>query len=142
MSNKKSTIFLVDDTATILAVGKAILGNLYRVVTMDSGERLFKALEKITPDLILLDLEMPNMSGYDVISRLKDNPQTAHIPVIFLTFINDADYKRKGFDLGAVDYINKPISPPHLLKRVEECLAMEPLKAQQVDNSQNTEEMA
>ena len=141
MADERETIFLVDDTATVLSMGKDILSGRYRVITFDSGERLFKALDRIIPDLILLDLEMPEMSGYEVIERLKSNPETTHIPVIFLTAIDNAEAEVKGFDLGAADYISKPMSPPRLLKRVEVCLAMERQKLALINYNNNLEGM-
>jgi len=91
---------------------------MYTVITMPSGEKLFAALKKLVPDLILLDVDMPDMSGYDVIKGLKLNPETADIPVIFLTGKNEAENELMGLTLGAVDYITKPFSQPILLKRV------------------------
>jgi len=76
-------------------------------------------LEKTKPDLILLDVEMPEMSGYDAIWEIKSNPETAEIPVIFLTGKDDPEDELKGLSLGAVDYIAKPFSPPLLIKRIE-----------------------
>ena len=110
---------MVDDNIVNLNTGKSSLQNKYTVVTIPSGEKLFLALEKTTPDLILLDIEMPGMSGYDVIRGLKLDPKTAEIPVIFLTGKNEVKDEVKGFTLGAVDYITKPFSHPLLLKRVE-----------------------
>jgi len=141
MTDKRKTVFLVDDSATILATGKDVLGGHYNVITFDSGSRLFKALERITPDLILLDLEMPEMSGYEVIKLLKSNPETIHIPVIFITSAGDAESEVQGFALGASDYITKPIMPPRLLKRVEVCLKMESQRLALVNYTNNLEEM-
>lgn len=118
MENKKS-IMIVDDNMTNLKIGRSALTNQYNVYTVVSGEKLFQMLEKVSPDLILLDVEMPEMDGYEAIRRLKADKKTAAIPVIFLTARNDSISELEGLSLGAVDYIIKPFSPPILLKRVE-----------------------
>jgi len=119
MNEQKPCIFLVDDNIVNLNLGKNVLQHMYTVITIPSGEKLFTALKKLKPDLILLDIEMPGMSGYDTIKGLKINPETADIPVIFLTAKTANDDELFGLSLGAVDYITKPFSPPILLKRVE-----------------------
>ncbi|MCL2124533.1 MAG: response regulator [Oscillospiraceae bacterium] len=119
MEEKKACIFLIDDNIVNLNTGKSALQHKYTVITIPSGEKLFFALEKVRPDLILLDVDMPGMSGYDVMRGLKLNTDTADIPVIFLTGKNEVKDELHGFTLGAVDYITKPFSPPLLLKRVE-----------------------
>ena len=119
MSEQKRCIFLVDDNIVNLNTGKNALQDKYTVITIPSGERLFTALKKLKPDLILLDIEMPGMNGYDTIKGLKINAETASIPVIFLTAKNANEDELIGLSLGAVDYIAKPFSPPILLKRVE-----------------------
>jgi putative two-component system response regulator len=118
MSEAKKTIFLVDDSVTNLTVGRNALAGHYNVSTINSGERLLKMLEKSIPDLILLDIEMPDIDGYDAIKVIKSKRETEHIPVIFLTAKNDAEGELEGLSLGAVDYITKPFSPPLLLKRI------------------------
>jgi putative two-component system response regulator len=91
---------------------------------------LFKILEKTTPDLILLDIEMPEMSGYEVIKKLREMPKVRDIPVIFLTAKNDDGSELEGLSLGAIDYISKPFSPPLLVKRIENHLKLEIQKKQ------------
>ncbi|MCL2619584.1 MAG: response regulator [Defluviitaleaceae bacterium] len=125
MQEVRKTIFLVDDELTNLKVGKAALGGHYNVVTLNSGSALFVMLENVRPDLILLDVNMPEMDGHEVITRLKTNPATSEIPVIFLTALNDEAMELKGLTLGAVDYIAKPFSAPLLLKRLEVHLLVE-----------------
>ncbi|MCL2357201.1 MAG: response regulator [Defluviitaleaceae bacterium] len=125
MENDRKTIFLVDDEVTNLAVGKNALVADYNVFALNSGATLFNMLEKVQPDLILLDVKMPEMTGYDVIKRLKANEKTAVIPVIFLTALNDEEGELEGLSLGAVDYIAKPFSPQLLLKRLEVHLLVE-----------------
>ncbi|MDR0491464.1 MAG: response regulator [Oscillospiraceae bacterium] len=119
MTGQKHSIFLVDDNIVNLNMGKTILQNKYTVFTIPSGEKLMASLTNLKPDLILLDIDMPEISGYDVIKMLKCNPETADIPVIFLTGKSNSDDELLGLSLGAIDYITKPFSQSILLKRVE-----------------------
>ena len=119
MEEQKPCIFLVDDNILNLNSGKSFLQDDYTVITIPSGEKLFGSVEKVKPDLILLDVDMPDMSGYDAIKNLKSNPETADIPVIFLTVKVATDNEQFGLTLGAVDFITKPFSQSLLLKRVE-----------------------
>ncbi|MCL1894753.1 MAG: response regulator [Holophagaceae bacterium] len=128
LKETRKTIFMVDDDPTILAVGVNVLGEHYDVLTLNSGAKLLKAIEKNIPDLILLDIEMPEMNGLDVIKLLKCNAKTAEIPVIFLTGSKDADIQLEGMSFGAADYLNKPLSPPSLLKRIEMQMLIESQK--------------
>ncbi|MCL2260232.1 MAG: response regulator [Fibromonadales bacterium] len=118
MDIERKTIFLVDDDATNLTVGKIALAEHYKVLTLDSGFRLLKILEKNIPDLILLDVEMPEMNGYETIRVLKSKDETRHIPVIFLTAKIGQEHREEGLSHGAVDYITKPFSTPHLLRQL------------------------
>ncbi|MDR2592898.1 MAG: response regulator [Chitinispirillales bacterium] len=124
-AQKRKTVFLVDDDLTNLTVGIAALEELYDVLTLSSGELLIKMLGKSVPDLILLDVNMPGMNGYDTIRHIKGNPATAGIPVIFLTAKSDGGSELEGLSLGAVDYIIKPFSAALLLKRIEIHLLLE-----------------
>lgn len=119
MRTMRKTIMMVDDNITNLSIGKQVLKEIYDVYTLPSGEKLFQLIEKKRPDLILLDVEMPGLNGYDVIKILKSKESTKEIPVIFLTARSDAESELEGFSLGAIDYIRKPFSPPLLLKRIE-----------------------
>ncbi|MDR3300813.1 MAG: response regulator [Candidatus Accumulibacter sp.] len=141
MDNLRKTIILVDDNISNLTIGKNVLRDKYNVFTVSSGEKLFKMLEKITPNFIMLDIEMPEMDGYAVIRELKKNPQTAPIPVIFLTARNDSNSELEGLSLGAVDYISKPFSPPLLLKRIELHSLIESQKRELKDYNDNLQEM-
>ncbi|MDR2692937.1 MAG: response regulator [Chitinispirillales bacterium] len=118
-AQKRKTVFLVDDDLTNLTVGISALEELYDVLTLSSGELLLKMLGKSVPDLILLDVEMPGMNGYEAIRHIKGNSVTAAIPVIFLTAKSDGGSELEGLSLGAVDYIVKPFSAALLLKRIE-----------------------
>ena len=128
--NQLRRIFLVDDSPVYLNAGKQALQEKYTVVTIPSGEKLLLMLQKARPDLILLDVEMPGMSGYDTIWEIKANPETADIPVIFLTGKNDPEDELRGLSLGAVDYITKPFSPPLLFKRIELQLLLQMQKSE------------
>jgi putative two-component system response regulator len=119
MEGRKACIFLVDDNIINLNAGKIALQHEYTVITIPSGEKLLLSLEKVKPDLILLDIDMPGLSGYETIKQLKSNPETADIPVIFLTGKNEPESELMGLSLGAVDYITKPFSQAILLKRVD-----------------------
>ena len=117
--NDKATILVVDDTPDNLALMSALLKNTYRVKVANHGDKGLRIATSVTPpDLILLDVMMPDIDGYEVCRRLKADPRTCHIPVIFLTARSEAEDEQKGLSLGAADYITKPISPPILLARV------------------------
>lgn len=122
--NKKFTVLAVDDTPENLDVVKGILTPEYIVKAAISGPMALKIVEKQPPDLILLDIMMPEMSGYDVCEKLKSNPDTKDIPVIFLTAMNQTADESSGFELGASDYITKPVNPPILDARVKTHLAL------------------
>jgi len=136
MERETKTVFLVDDTSTNLAVGRDALEEIYDVYTFNSGPRVLKVLEKNTPDLILLDIEMPEMNGYEVMKHIRSNPETAQIPVIFLTSRSDGESELEGLSLGAIDYIFKPFSPVLLLKRIENHLLMESQKRELMEQKQ------
>ena len=125
---KKSRILVVDDEITNIIMLKRILGEHYTVHVSTSGSDAIEAATELLPDLILLDILMPDMDGYDVISKLKDSSETKRIPVIFLTAMTSPADEIKGLNFGAVDYIFKPFSPELLLKRVEIHLLLEAQK--------------
>lgn len=132
----RKTIFLVDDDPTNLMAGRNALEGHYDVLTLNSGERLLSTIEKKAPDLILLDVEMPEMNGYEVIKAMKGSDVTADIPIIFLTAKNDSESELIGLSLGAVDYLTKPFSQPRLLKRIEMHLLVEAQKRELIAQSQ------
>ncbi|MDO9055794.1 MAG: two-component system response regulator [Sulfuricurvum sp.] len=116
----RPSILVVDDTTDNLTLMSALLNDIYKIKVANSGEKALKYLQgDVKPDLILLDIMMPGMSGYDVIRNLKSNPKTRNIPVIFLTAMSAPEDEKKGLELGAVDYITKPISPSILLTRIK-----------------------
>jgi putative two-component system response regulator len=118
-NDKPPLIMLVDDSGANLLTGKTALQEGCKVLTAGSAALMLETLEWSKPDLILLDVDMPDMSGFEAIGVLKARPETRDIPVIFLTAMNDSACELQGLELGAVDYIAKPFSPPLLRKRVE-----------------------
>ncbi len=122
---EKKTILIVDDTPENIDVLRGLLEADYKVKVALEGNRALKiANSSNPPDLILLDIMMPGLSGYDVCEQLKDNPLTRRIPVIFVTAMGEVDDESKGFALGAVDYMTKPVSPPIVHARVRTHLAL------------------
>jgi putative two-component system response regulator len=116
---EKQTILVVDDTPENLQLVHGLLKDDYRVKVANRGEAALKIAATLpVPDLILLDIMMPEMDGYEVCKKLKADHITADIPVIFLTAKVEIEDEEKGFAVGAVDYITKPISPPILKARV------------------------
>ncbi|MBP0047521.1 two-component system response regulator [Marinobacterium sp. AK62] len=123
--NTSATILIVDDTPENIDILNDILRPSYRVtVALNGMKAIAIAASSPPPDLILLDIMMPEMDGYEVIRRLKSNPATARIPVIFVTAKTDVSDEEKGLQLGAVDYISKPISPPIVKARIKTHLAL------------------
>ena len=121
----KPTLLAVDDTADNLTLLNDLLCRQYKVKLANSGEKALRiAAATPSPDLILLDIMMPEMDGYEVCRQLKLQPATRDIPVIFLTARSDAEAERAGLEAGAVDYVTKPFNPPVLLARVRTHLAL------------------
>jgi len=135
------TIFVVDDSDTNLSMAESALENQYRVLTMPSADRMFAFLEKVTPDLILLDIEMPGMDGFDTLRRLKSESAWANIPVMFLTGRTDTDVEVHGFEIGAIDFVTKPFSEPVLLNRIRTHLEIDEIireRTAQLNRLQNS----
>jgi len=120
-------IFVVDDNLTNLLTAKNALSNHYQVFTMSSAMKMLELFKKITPDLILLDIKMPEMDGFEALACLKSNSSYSDIPVIFLTSNTDAAIEAKGFELGVIDFIAKPFSPPVLLNHIKTHLDIDEL---------------
>jgi CheY-like chemotaxis protein len=119
VTSAKSRILVVDDISKNLQVVGTMLRNEgYEVMPAGSGAQALERVSVRLPDLILLDLMMPEMDGLETCHRLKADPLTRQIPVIFLTASNEMEHLVKGFELGAVDYVTKPFNPPELLARV------------------------
>jgi len=118
MSGEKK-IIVVDDMPDNLGAIRNILKDVYAVYPCPSAPKMFDVLGHVQPDLILLDVEMPGMDGYEAIKKLKGDDKYREIPVIFLTSMEDEESKKKGISLGAVDYIRKPVDAQALLQRLE-----------------------
>jgi len=128
---QKQKILVVDDNEENLSVlGNQLISKGYQVLFAESGEIALKAVERKQPDLILLDVSMPGMSGYEVCERLKAKSETAHIPVIFLTAHAETQDIVKGFSLGAIDYVTKPFNKQELLSRVQTHLELKHARKQ------------
>lgn len=131
MSNKaninaeKQSVLIVDDTPENIDVLKGVLGSEYQIRAATNGMTALKIAESKQPDIILLDIMMPEMDGYEVCRRLKSNPKTVKIPVIFVTAMAEAEDEEFGLNLGVVDYITKPIKASITRARVKNHLAMQ-----------------
>jgi putative two-component system response regulator len=133
-------IFVVDDSAVNLIKAKQALEGQYDVFTMLSAAKMFYLIEKITPDVILLDIEMPEMDGFTALKKLRENDLTAQIPVIFLTAYSDEARESHGLDMGAVDFIPKPFSTPIVLRRIANHLHVQELikkRTERIEQLQN-----
>jgi putative two-component system response regulator len=129
-SGKKATVLIVDDSPDSVALLSSILKDEFRVKVAISGEKaLAIAASGEAPDLILLDVMMPGMDGYEACRRLKRNPETADIPIIFLSAKSEAQDEEKGLELGAEDYIAKPPSPSIVMARVRSHLRLKSMSA-------------
>ena len=127
----KPVILLVEDTPANIHIAQSILKDDYRIRVATSGAKALELVKaKPVPALILLDVEMPEMDGYEVCRRLKSDPQTRDIPVIFLTGKTETESETKGFEVGAVDYVHKPFSPPVVKARVRTHLALRAVSEQ------------
>ena len=122
--DQRPRLLLVDDEPTNLQVLRHILQADYRLLFATDGARALQVAREQLPQLILLDIMMPGMDGYAVCRALKADPATAAIPVIFVTALNDSQDETAGFDVGAVDYITKPVSPPVVRARVRTHLSL------------------
>lgn len=121
----KNHILIVDDVTTNLKCLGEILKDYYSLSMAKSGEQAIQMMLKVKPDLVLLDVKMPGMDGYDTFKRIKEIPEICNIPVIFLTADTENDSELKGLRLGANDYIKKPYEPEVMLERVERVLRQE-----------------
>lgn len=123
-SAERPVVLVVDDAAESIDVARGVLGTEFQVKAAISGAKALEVIGNNPPDLILLDVMMPDMSGYEVCRRVKDNPDTAQIPVVFATTLSDSDSEAKGLELGAVDYVTKPYVPALLRSRIRTHIAL------------------
>ena len=128
------TIFIVDDNNVNLLSADEALSKYYRVFTMPSASNMFELLEDVYPDMILMDIMMPEMNGFEALKLLKSDSKRMNIPVIFLTSKNDASTESLGFEMGAVDFISKPFSQPVLLNRIKSHLNIEDIIRERTDS--------
>lgn len=122
-------ILVVDDNSANLTVINGILSSAYKVYPVDSGATALKFMERQCPDLILLDIEMPDMSGIELFKIIKSNEGLSHIPVIFLTAYEDTEKEASAYRLGISDYIRKPVNDVILLAKVKLHLEISSLRA-------------
>lgn len=117
-------ILMVDDVTTNLKCAAEVLKESYEITTAKSGKQALLLMKEFIPDLILLDINMPEMSGYEVMEKLKENPDTQDIPIIFLTAETDRESEIKGLKMGAMDFIRKPFEPEIMCSRIDKILQM------------------
>ncbi|MBD2578029.1 response regulator [Oscillatoria sp. FACHB-1406] len=127
--SSQGRILVVDDTpANLEVIGEMLAEVGYTIATAIDGERALKRVQTHPPELILLDVQMPGIDGFETCRRLKADPKTADIPIIFITALSDTDSKVKGFAVGAVDYIAKPFQEQEVLARIKTHLQLQQLK--------------
>lgn len=119
MSAKSGTVLVIDDDRSNLQILEAILNSDYEIISALGGAEGVRLADSEKPDLIMLDVMMPGMDGYEAFSRLKDNPSTRSIPVIFITASDDEEDEAKGLEMGAIDFVTKPSSPAIVRARVK-----------------------
>lgn len=135
MDMKKQTVLVVDDTPDNITLISGLLKDIYQVRVALNGAKAIEMIRKNPPDIILLDVVMPVMDGYETCQLLKGDQKHQDIPIIFLTAKNDVDAESRGFELGAADYITKPVNPTILLSRIKTHLDLK--KASDFLKSQN-----
>ena len=141
MSELKKTLVVVDDDVSVLWFLTELLGEDYNVHTVQRGLEAVGKIKEIMPDMVLLDIIMPEIDGYEVIRRIKGDYDISDIPVVFLTAKDDSESEVDGLSLGAVDYINKPLDIPILRKRIEVHLLIEEQKRRLHDYNVNLKRM-
>lgn len=132
---EKPVVLVVDDTLDNITLLNEILKDEYKVKVATNGEKALEVARNTLPDIILMDVMMPVMNGYEACRRLKENEKLRDIPVLFLTARSDEEDEKKGFTLGAADYIVKPVSPPILTARMKTHLALK--RSRDILESQN-----
>lgn len=135
MRNLKPTILVVDDTSSNIMILSSLLKKDYKVKVATNGEKAISIVKQDTPDLILLDIMMPGIDGYETCRRIKSEPKYSNIPIIFLTAKSDDEDEIKGFEVGAADYIIKPVKPLVLFSRVKTQLLLKETRDFLKDNN-------
>ena len=139
---KKALVLIVDDSKINIDVLNGLLHEIYDVKFALNGEKALEIASKEPhPDIILLDVMMPEMNGYEVCTLLKKDEATSHIPVIFVTALNEMEDELTGFKVGGEDYITKPITPEIVLARVKTHIELKEVKDKLVEYSQRLEKM-
>jgi DNA-binding response OmpR family regulator len=129
MEAPKATILIVDDVPeNVILLNRVLQSEGYAVQTAENGSQALAITQRTPPDLILLDINLPDADGFDVCARLKSNEQTSQIPVMFISALDDAEGKVRAFQLGGVDYITKPFNFEEVLARVETHLSIQALR--------------
>jgi len=122
--NRAPTLLVVDDEISNIILLSSLLGKHYNLRTANSGAAALDSVKEVRPDLILLDIIMPEMGGFEVCRRLKDNLRTENIPIIFISALEDEDDVKEGLNLGAIDFVHKPFNPGILKIRLRNYLAL------------------
>ena len=130
LMDEKKYILIIDDSTTSLKHAQEMLKDTYKLAMSKSGEQGLKFLKTTKPDLILLDINMPDMDGYEMLNELKKNPDTREIPVIFLTGEGNHESELKGFKMGAMDFITKPFVPEIVKSRIDRIIELDGLRKQ------------
>ena len=137
MSTKHRILIVDDEPLNVKLLEAKLSAEKYETITACSGEEALGKIAAAAPDLILLDIMMPDMNGYEVTRRLKDNPDSRDIPVILVTALDGTDNKIKGLEAGADEFLNKPVSTPELLARVKSLLRLKKYQDQLKTPSQS-----
>jgi DNA-binding response OmpR family regulator len=140
MADEQKKIIAVDDVPENLTAIRNTLKDLYEVYPCPSALKMFELLEHVKPDLILLDVKMPDMDGYEAIKKLKSDARFKEVPVIFLSAMSEEQNEIEGLKLGAVDYIHKPFVTPLLLQRIKVHLSLSDQKKTILDRNREIED--
>jgi len=140
MESTRKRIIIVDDNASYLTVVRTLLKPHYDIYPAPSGKKLFSIMDNFIPDLVLLDISMPEMDGFEVIRKMKESPRLNDIPVVFITSKDDEESAEQGLKLGAMDYVTKPFYGPLLLRRIDNLLLIEQLKRELQENQVTRED--
>lgn len=116
--DEKSVVMIIDDMPAIIEHARQILKECYKLVPCTSGKQALEIINKVNPDIVLVDINMPDMDGYAVMEKIRQNPKFTDIPVIMITSELTNETETKGFELGVDDFITKPFSPAAMIRRI------------------------